>query len=260
LESLKTSKKDVIIYFHGNSGSRAGEHRKELYLLLQSQDYHVVCFDYRGYADSTECAPSETGTVTDGLFVYRWVRNLVGTNNQASIFVWGHSLGTGVSSHVVANLCAEGNPPCGLILEAPFTNLGEEVRCHMLTAIYRILPYFDYIFTYPLKKNDMEFQSDRHIAGITIPIVILHALDDPVIPFFLAQKLFKIGYETRPESAKPIYFKDFGEGYAHKYICRAPELSEIINDFVVSAKTDNWPCQSLEASSLALMKEISTLG
>ncbi|CAG7837827.1 unnamed protein product [Allacma fusca] len=226
---MKTSKKDIIIYFHGNSGSRAGEHRKELYLLLQNQDYHVVCFDYRGYADSTECAPTETGTVTDGL----------------------------VSSHVVANLSKEGNPPTGLILEAPFTNLGEEVSCHMLTAIYRILPYFDYIFTYPLKKNDMEFQSDRHIAHITIPIVILHAIDDPVIPFFLAKKLFKIGHETRPKSAKPIYFKDFGEGYAHKYICRSPDLSDIVNDFVRSAKTDSWPCQMLEDSSSALIDELN---
>lgn len=40
-----------------------------------------------------------------------------------------------VSSHVVSNLCTEGNPPNGLILEAPFTSLGEEVRYHMLTAV-----------------------------------------------------------------------------------------------------------------------------
>ena len=47
LDALKNSGKTIIIYFHGNSGSRAGEHRKELYALLQDQDYHVITFDYR---------------------------------------------------------------------------------------------------------------------------------------------------------------------------------------------------------------------
>ena len=58
--------------------------------------------------------------------------------------------------------------------------------------IYRILPYFNYIFISPLKWNDMEFQSDHHIPNITIPILILHAVDDPVIPFFLGQKVMSL--------------------------------------------------------------------
>lgn len=94
-DSLKTSGRPIVIYFHGNSGSRAIEHRKELYLLLQEQDYHVISFDYRGYADSTECAPSETGTVTDGTAVYNWVRGTVGKGSNVPVFIWGHSLGTG---------------------------------------------------------------------------------------------------------------------------------------------------------------------
>jgi len=63
--------------------------------LLQDLDCHVITFDYRGYADSTDVPPSETGVVTDGTFVYRWVKELVGQNSNAQLFVWGHSLGTG---------------------------------------------------------------------------------------------------------------------------------------------------------------------
>lgn len=114
---MRYSGKHVILYMHGNSGSRAGEHRKELYLALQNQDYHVVAFggnkfniiyhaflsffttklsDYRGYADSKQIPPSETSTVQDGLFVYKWIRSVLGsTSNGVHIFVWGHSLGTG---------------------------------------------------------------------------------------------------------------------------------------------------------------------
>lgn len=38
----------IVLYLHGNSGSRAGSHRIELYKILQSLNYHVVTMDYRG--------------------------------------------------------------------------------------------------------------------------------------------------------------------------------------------------------------------
>lgn len=38
----------ILLYLHGNSGSRAGSHRIELYKILQSLNYHVVTLDYRG--------------------------------------------------------------------------------------------------------------------------------------------------------------------------------------------------------------------
>jgi stringent starvation protein B len=45
--------------------------------------------------------------------VYEWIRGKVGTSR---LIVWGHSLGTAVSSHLVSDLCLEGNRPDGLIL------------------------------------------------------------------------------------------------------------------------------------------------
>ena len=45
--------------------------------------------------------------------VYEWIRGKVGTSR---LLVWGHSLGTAVSSHLVSDLCLEGNRPDGLIL------------------------------------------------------------------------------------------------------------------------------------------------
>ena len=70
-------------------------HRKELYWLLQNQDYHVIAFDYRGFADSSPVALTEETTVEDGLAVYSWARDMIGPDSQAEIFIWGHSLGTG---------------------------------------------------------------------------------------------------------------------------------------------------------------------
>ena len=91
---LRESGKPVIIYFHGNMGTRGTNHRIELYRVFQRVDCHVLAFDYRGFADSTG-KPSETGLVADGHCVYSWVRTVLGKESKVPVFIWGHSLGTG---------------------------------------------------------------------------------------------------------------------------------------------------------------------
>jgi len=49
---LTNSQRPVILYMHGNTGSRAREHRVEHYKFLRGLGFHIVTFDYRGYADS----------------------------------------------------------------------------------------------------------------------------------------------------------------------------------------------------------------
>lgn len=41
----------------------------------------------------------------------------------------------------------------------------------------------------PFYKNNLRFESDKHIAKIECPIMILHAEDDGVIPVHLAEKV-----------------------------------------------------------------------
>lgn len=38
----------VVIYMHGNAGTRASDHRVQLYKILNDRNYHVIAFDYRG--------------------------------------------------------------------------------------------------------------------------------------------------------------------------------------------------------------------
>jgi len=222
----------VVLYLHGNTAHRAGDHRKELYQVLRGMDYHVVAFDYRGYADSSlERAPTETGVVTDARAVYQWVTQRVGSSSPV---VWGHSLGTAVSSHLVADLCQQGQRPCGLVLESPFNNIFDEVRNHPMSWLWRKMPWFDWFFTSPLANNDLGFVSDQRIEVIDIPILILHAEDDLVVPFKLGKALYEAALEKRHGSWKPVTWREFAghHGYSHKFICRAPELPNIVREFV----------------------------
>ncbi|XP_068238665.1 lysophosphatidylserine lipase ABHD12-like isoform X2 [Palaemon carinicauda] len=228
----------VIFYMHGNKGSRGQERRVNLYNVLRKMGYHIITFDYRGYGDSSSVIPSESGLVTDAKVIFQYLLNYT---KASLIFVWGHSLGTGVACHSVSELCQEQKCPGGVILEAPFNSITEEVRHHPMGMIFWGLPYFDWAFVDPLKDIDVQFKSDVHITRITAPIIILHAQDDRVIPFDLGKKLYEAGLHGRSRELPPISFIEFKTefGYGHNYISRAPELMPIIKNFIQTTQKPN---------------------
>lgn len=221
----------VILYLHGNAGTRAGYHRLELYSVLQNLDAHVIAVDYRGFADSSPVKPTENGVVRDSRVVYKWIKERIGSSQ---LFVWGHSLGTGIGCRLVSELCQEGDLPKGLILEAPFNNMSEELMNHPMGRLLNRIPWFRWVALRALRTNKMLFESDKHISGITIPIVIFHARDDPVIPVKLGIKLHEAALDGRPKTAPPasLIVFDGEHKYGHVYICRAPDLPHYVRQFL----------------------------
>lgn len=148
----------IILYFHGNTASRGSGHRVDMYKVFRNLNYHVITFDYRSYGDSDKIPPSEDGLVNDGLTVFNYIRKL--TNNP--VIFWGHSLGTGVSSHLLANLEKNGiqNAPKGLILEAPFTNIKDEIREHPFAKVS--------LFELVVNKKSATFQRILTTVGIKV--------------------------------------------------------------------------------------------
>ncbi|XP_055691831.1 lysophosphatidylserine lipase ABHD12 isoform X2 [Lutzomyia longipalpis] len=220
----------VVLYLHGNTASRAAPHRVELFQVLQRMGYHVVALDYRGYGDSGRVSPTENGVVRDALAVYKYIRQL--TPNP--IFLWGHSLGTGVSTHLLSVMQKQQIPaPPAVVLESPFNNIREEIREHPFSKFFRHLPWFDFTISEPMYRNSLRFESDVHIGEFPQPILILHAEDDLVVPFKLGYKLYRRALDVRKKNWGPVEFHRF-EGsshYGHKYICRAPNLPEIVRKF-----------------------------
>ncbi|XP_043503490.1 lysophosphatidylserine lipase ABHD12 isoform X1 [Polistes fuscatus] len=236
--SLYNSNKPVFLYMHGNSGNRASRHRLELYKLFQHLDYHVICFDYRSYGDSDEADLSEIGIINDTKYIIKWVMAKV--NGTAPVFVWGHSLGTGVSTHALALLSAMDVTPTGLILESPFNNIVDEISEHPFAQMFKHLPWFHWLIVEPFYHNGLRFESDKHIENVTCPIVILHAEDDNVIPFYLGEKLYKAGlkYHNNDTNQIKMFLIDASYGFGHNYICRYKALPNIIESFVTKLQTN----------------------
>lgn len=73
---------------------------------------NVLAIDYRGFADSTG-KPSEVGLVRDARAAFDW---LVAQGKRAEdILIVGHSLGTGVSGQLGAELARDGVECKGIV-------------------------------------------------------------------------------------------------------------------------------------------------
>ncbi|KAM9344945.1 LOW QUALITY PROTEIN: lysophosphatidylserine lipase ABHD12 [Symphorus nematophorus] len=234
-DSTFSSSHPVILYLHGNAGTRGGDHRVQLYKVLSSLGYHVVTFDYRGWGDS-DGSPSEGGMTSDALFMYDWLKQRL--DNKQQLYIWGHSLGTGVATNLVRRLCDRASPPDALILESPFTNIREEARSHPFSMVYRYLPGFDWFFLDAITANNIRFASDENVNHISCPVLILHAEDDGVVPFHLGKKLYNMAAQSKSLSGHKVQFVPFPSSlaYKHKFIYRSPELPNILSDFLGSAQ------------------------
>ncbi|XP_065378750.1 lysophosphatidylserine lipase ABHD12 isoform X2 [Macaca fascicularis] len=236
-EDALASSHAIILYLHGNAGTRGGDHRVELYKVLSSLGYHVVTFDYRGWGDSVG-TPSERGMTYDALHVFDWIKARSGDN---PVYIWGHSLGTGVATNLVRRLCERETPPDALILESPFTNIREEAKSHPFSVIYRYFPGFDWFFLDPITSSGIKFANDENVKHISCPLLILHAEDDPVVPFQLGRKLYSIAAPARSFRDFKVQFVPFHSdlGYRHKYIYKSPELPRILREFLGKSEPEH---------------------
>ncbi|KAI8433794.1 hypothetical protein MSG28_015764 [Choristoneura fumiferana] len=241
-EELANSRTPIMLYCHGNSNSRAASHRIQLYKFFQKMEFHTIAFDYRGYGDSTNVHPSEDGVVEDSLMVYEWLQTTIDKGpEKPSLFVWGHSLGTGISSHLLGNLDTLSSRllerpalpmPNGLILEAPFNNLADEVAHHPLSKLVTWLPYYELAFVSQfVSRAEHCFRSDAHLARAPrLPVAILHARDDVIVPHAVGAKLYESIRQSRAAGGAPVVFHSYekSESLGHKWICNAKDLPHVI--------------------------------
>lgn len=55
--------------------------------------------------------------------------------------------------------------------------------------IHRLLPWFEFFLIEPVIENKIIFDTETNLIGTKMPILILHARDDVVIPYKLGEKV-----------------------------------------------------------------------
>jgi fermentation-respiration switch protein FrsA (DUF1100 family) len=160
--------KPVIIYFHGNGG--ALNLRAERFAALALEGFGIVGVSYRGYGGSSG-TPSEQGLITDGVAAYEFA---VKRYTPARIALWGESLGSAVAIAVASEA-----PVAKIVLESPFTSVAD-----LAASLYWFVPV-------RLLIKD-PFRSDRRIANVKAPILIMHGVKDDIVPIRYGEGLYAL--------------------------------------------------------------------
>lgn len=163
----------VVLYFHGNGDFLAGVVPR--FKALTAGGTGLVALSYRGYAGSSG-SPSEQGLLQDAEAAYAFT---AARYPSERIVAWGFSLGTGVATAVAAD-----RPIDRLILEAPYTSTVD-----VAGAMFRFVPV-------GLLMRD-SFHSDRRIARVNVPLLIMHGAKDPAIPLRFGERLFALAKEPK---------------------------------------------------------------
>lgn len=226
----------VIIFLHGNGGTRAADHRIGLVKKLSAAGFHVFSLDYRGFADSSG-EPTEAGLTTDALYLYQWVKQ---HSKDSPVSIWGQSLGTGVATNAAVRLQQQGSAVNAVILQAPYTRIGEIAHMHTLAKLYSFLPGFKGLLWILLERIDIELANDKNLQVLTSPVLILHAKDDTIVPHYMGKELYDIAVETHKRINKEAevelvsYSADLG--YNHKDIYLDPNLTNVVTNFFQKLK------------------------
>ncbi|MFC6014416.1 alpha/beta hydrolase [Nocardia lasii] len=163
-----------LLYAHGNAGT-IGD-RVAIIALLVGAGFDVLAFDYRGFGRSTG-SPSEQGTYLDA----RAARQALLDQSEVDpdrVYYLGKSLGGGVLLELATQY-----PPAGMILMSTFSGMRAAAR-----SVYPLLPA-------PLIPD--AYPSQRHIATLRVPVLMMHGDRDELLPIEHAHRLFAAANEPK---------------------------------------------------------------
>ncbi|KAJ1459994.1 Alpha/Beta hydrolase protein [Pelagophyceae sp. CCMP2097] len=205
----------VIIFFHGNGGSRGGvfgrapSARVEVVRALSTHfGAHVLTFDLRGYGDSgtsegKQCSPSEAGSVLDANAVYEYVVSQ--TSPDTKIAIYGQSLGTAIASRCAVDATLRDRKPAALILDAAFPSLRAAALTYPLTMWLAPLLGAMGVLDAVLDSLPDKFESQVPVLDASIPLLIFHKTLDAVIPIRLGRQVFEKALQGRGDKATTTF-------------------------------------------------------
>jgi uncharacterized protein len=165
----------TLLFFHGNAGNIS--HRLDSIHIFHQLGLSVFIIDYRGYGKSTG-TPSEKGTYVDAEAAWNYLtkeKNISPDN----IIIFGRSLGG-----AVAIWLAEKYSSAALIVESSFASIAD-VGKH----------YYPYLPTSLLTR--IKYPSKDRISNITSPILVVHSVNDDIIPYENGKQLFEAATEPK---------------------------------------------------------------
>ncbi|MGH2382486.1 MAG: alpha/beta hydrolase [Candidatus Limnocylindria bacterium] len=173
----RTEAGPAVLVCNGNAGNRS--HRLPLADALAERGYHVLLFDYRGYAGNPG-SPTEEGLRTDSRAAARALASRPDVD-PGRLAYFGESLGASVCGGLASEL-----PPAALILRSPFPSTVEIGRHH-----YPYLPVVEPLVwdRYPLARQLAE--------GVRVPLLVVVGERDEIVPPDLSRRVHEAAAEPK---------------------------------------------------------------
>lgn len=165
----------TLLFCHGNAGNIS--HRLDSLNIFHDLGFAVFIFDYRGYGDSAGTA-SEQGTYLDAEAAWRYLTDERGVRPD-DIVIFGRSLGAAVAAHL-----ANRHAPKALILESGFTSAPD-----LAAQVYWFLPV--------RWLSRFAYATAAYLAQVHAPVLIIHSVDDDIIPVRHGRALFAAANEPK---------------------------------------------------------------
>ncbi|KAJ1982038.1 hypothetical protein H4R33_005113 [Dimargaris cristalligena] len=189
----------VIMYFHGQGGSREWPNRIYSYQSLQRTfpTAHLIALDCRGYGDSDGLPNSETLVVSDAVAMWDYI---VQHAPAKRIFIYGHSMGSGIATQLCRTVEQRGETAFGLCLEGAFSSMPQvifEYRDQPFLKPVRRIPILVDLYS---RTCRFQFDTGSTLPLIRCPILLIHGREDRVIGIKFAYDMF---YNLRPGNFRP---------------------------------------------------------
>jgi pimeloyl-ACP methyl ester carboxylesterase len=173
----------IFLYSHGNSGW-FGQLTTYPQIAELSKYGSIFLYDYRGYGANSG-KPSEKNCYEDILGAWNFLSKKGVPSSK--IIVFGHSLGTSISTYLVSNLIKYNRQlPAALMLEAPFTSIRD-----MANHIYPGLEFLSMNKLNNIKYLKIIDDHNKQKNTKKIPILIMHSEIDEIVPYSQGRKLSK---------------------------------------------------------------------
>ena len=174
--------KGVILFCHGNGGNIGN--RVSYLPIFKDLGLATFLFDYRGYGKS-EGKPSEEGTYHDVEAAWQYLTQEKQIPPQ-KIIIYGESLGGAIASYLAQKISQQDgkNSAGGLILASTFTSISDRAA--------ELYPFMPIRFLSRFSYNSID-----RLPIIKIPILVIHSIDDEIIPFHHGDRNFQAANQPK---------------------------------------------------------------
>lgn len=189
-----------------------------LHSLTDTSSYHVIAIDYRGYGYSTG-TPSEEGLIEDAETLVNWAMNVAGIPSSR-IVLFGHSLGTAVTSGVAERFTRKGIDFAGLVLVAGFSDLSNLLTGYRISGVFPIMgplavwpSAVKYLQTFVVDKwhSADRLASIVHHTKKRLRLELVHSYHDWDIPWQHGEILFQAAANATTNGLNQTEFDQFKE-------------------------------------------------